>query len=809
MFFLVLLFANARATQPVCSDLKSVYNTQNCCQGSSAVDLCGTGTQWDGQKCQVRAFNSTPMLVESYGHPGENLTVLSKIAQDGGWHTCTCKDGSTYQCQSKHGDGAACCDRSMPAICGEGNVDMGGYEFEVPFAGSAWHTCTCADGSTYQCQSNHGDGDACCDRSMPAICGEDNVPSNQSDTNGGGWHTCTCHDGSTYQCRSNRGDGAACCDRSMPTICGLPRNHGSLLDPDDTAVFDLDQRALTSIVTQNGGWHTCTCADGSTYQCQSKRGDGAACCTRSMPAICGDGNVPSNGGTWHTCTCADSSTFQCRSNHGDGAACCDRIMPAVCGQCQVSTCKDWDCDSWCKCFNSNTDYSVYGCSGDGDSCDCTDDKDSSDSANEDGGAEKYVSVGNLAALRQQLHGVEFSPCVWSSNDKYTCGTTAKAFPTPRLPCGQSGDNCGTTTQYTRPSRACCKAMTASCLACAAGETIEEYCLGHKDTQGCEASPLFYVDHEDAALVRDASTKVYGFDLRGIQFESEMHGLGAAPGATDGRRLRRDFTLGGIVKPVDDRKEVCSSSNPYGKVVRIIYENSGAVCTGTLVSPRHVLTAGHCLYNFKGLDDPETGWLNIKGIMFTPCKNADKMKTTDPPVPKSYSNSDIDRSWTWARTVKGWTRQGKWEYDYGMIELSEKTSRGWMSFGYDNSLPNYSYNLNGFPGASAPQGTGDYDNLVLGDGSKVYWTGFELAHDYDKTYDKTDKLIAYEIDTWGGQSGSGVYAYFKNKEKRVIYGVHRGWDGDSDQDDATYNVAKRITSHTFAQLCGWMNEPSVC
>jgi len=63
-----------------------------------------------------------------------------------------------------------------------------------------------------------------------------------------------------------------------------------------------------------------------------------------------------------------------------------------------------------------------------------------------------------------------------------------------------------------------------------------------------------------------------------------------------------------------------------------------------------------------------------------------------------------------------------------------------------------------------------------------------------------------MDTWGGQSGSAVYAYFKIKQKRVIYGIHRGWDGleASTQEETTYNVAKRITSKTFAQLCGWMS-----
>ena len=147
------------------------------------------------------------------------------------------------------------------------------------------------------------------------------------------------------------------------------------------------------------------------------------------------------------------------------------------------------------------------------------------------------------------------------------------------------------------------------------------------------------------------------------------------------------------------------------------------------------------------------------------------------------------------------------------ELSRTGGRGWMSFGYDNGLPtSYSYNMNGYPAASAPQGDhGDEDPGWKIGGEPIYWTGFEMAHDYDATHGLTDKLIYYYMDTWGGQSGSAVYAYFKNKQQRVIYGIHRGWDGldSSTQEDTTYNVAKRITSKTFAQLCGWMNEPIVC
>jgi V8-like Glu-specific endopeptidase len=295
-----------------------------------------------------------------------------------------------------------------------------------------------------------------------------------------------------------------------------------------------------------------------------------------------------------------------------------------------------------------------------------------------------------------------------------------------------------------------------------------------------------------------------------------------------RRLYNKNPLKGIVTPgghdpakSDDRVEVCSDGNPRGKVVRIIYKGSSGVCTGTLVGPSHVLTAGHCLYSNK-----DGKWLEIKGVLLTPCKSAHSEIEQKPnsPRPSYWSDAPIDFGWEWARTVKGWTKNGKWEYDYGMIKLhigdKQQTGRGWMSFGYDNSLPKYSFNLNGYPGASAPITAGDFDKLELKDtaGEKiqdVYWTGFEMAWDYDKTRAVKDKLLEYYIDTWGGQSGSAVYAYFPQTNRRIIYGVHRGWDGsqgdeeNNPQDKSEYNVAKRITRQTFGQLCGWINDARVC
>ena len=304
-----------------------MYNVKNCCPASRPVDMCGNGTQWSNQRCQI-----IPRSISKYVQPyksSENIAVHMPTAHvfGNGWHTCTCADGSTYECQSNQGDGAACCDRSMPAICGEGNVDMGGYQFVT---NSSWHTCTCADGSTYECQSNHGDGAACCDRSMPAICGEHNVGTNRTVNSkrnpASGWHTCTCTDGSTYECQSNRGDGDACCSRSMPSICGngnivpstVPAFH--LVDIQMDVVYD-----IPNVISKTSQWHTCTCVDGSTYECKSKHGDGNACCVRSKAAICGSQPV------WRQCTCNDGSSYQCKMNHDDTEGCCARTKPAICG----------------------------------------------------------------------------------------------------------------------------------------------------------------------------------------------------------------------------------------------------------------------------------------------------------------------------------------------------------------------------------------------------------------------------------------------------------------------------------------------
>jgi glutamyl endopeptidase len=180
-------------------------------------------------------------------------------------------------------------------------------------------------------------------------------------------------------------------------------------------------------------------------------------------------------------------------------------------------------------------------------------------------------------------------------------------------------------------------------------------------------------------------------------------------------------------------------------------------TGWLVSPRTVITAGHCLYMHN-----EGGW--AQSIEVIPGRNG---------ALRPYG-SGISSSF---RSVTGWTTSKNRDFDYGAIILPSNYRPGATTgfFGFANlsdaSIRAKTLNLSGYPGDK---------------GGSTQW--FHAR----RPLSVTPRTINYDIDTFGGQSGSPVW-YLENGGRYAV-GIHTNGGAS--------NSATRIVSDVFANLQTW-------
>jgi glutamyl endopeptidase len=223
---------------------------------------------------------------------------------------------------------------------------------------------------------------------------------------------------------------------------------------------------------------------------------------------------------------------------------------------------------------------------------------------------------------------------------------------------------------------------------------------------------------------------------------------------------------------DDRVRVTNNAlYPWRCICSLlITANTGAqyIGTGWLVSPRLVLTAGHCVYMAD-----ENGWASQ--IEVIPGRNAGERPF----------GSAISRD---LRSVSGWTQDNDSNCDYGAIILPPDKrygeQLGW--FGYatrdDDYLKSITVNLAGYPGDGGKVGQAV-------DGSQ--WYNFRAIKEV------MDRQVSYEIDTYGGQSGAPVWEMTSNGSRYGV-GIHT-WG------TSVVNGATRITREVFDNIVLWAGQ----
>jgi glutamyl endopeptidase len=216
---------------------------------------------------------------------------------------------------------------------------------------------------------------------------------------------------------------------------------------------------------------------------------------------------------------------------------------------------------------------------------------------------------------------------------------------------------------------------------------------------------------------------------------------------------------------DDRVQITNTSvypwRVHASLLITAADNSLWLGTGWFIGPHTLVTAGHVVHIKNSGVPGRDGW--VQSIQVMPGRNGSSL-----PYGSVTSTS--------FHSVTGWTNSGDQNYDYGAIILPTDlgNTTGWFGFGVypDDVLTASSANISGYPGDKAA-GTQWYDfhQIASVDARKVY----------------------YDIDTFGGQSGSAAYRIINGGRYGVAIHAYGG---------AVTNSGTRIVQPVFDNLVAW-------
>lgn len=217
---------------------------------------------------------------------------------------------------------------------------------------------------------------------------------------------------------------------------------------------------------------------------------------------------------------------------------------------------------------------------------------------------------------------------------------------------------------------------------------------------------------------------------------------------------------------DDRVKVDKSllsANPWRQICSLkIQSKSNQFYVGTawFIGPKTLATAGHCVFMKN-----DGGW--AKSIEVVPARFGG-----DKPFGKAVSTS--------FSSVDGWVEEGSRDFDYGVIHL-DKDEAGQKVGNFD---------VQSFP-------DGLFNNVILkvsGYPADLEKAQFQYFHERPLQR-LTETRLFYDIDTFGGQSGSPIWQ--DTEEFGVVaVGIHTTGGISS-------NSGTRINDHVIDNLISWV------